>query len=125
MVVSEADLKYLDRRRSLAKRSTIVGIVLLVAIIGVAVYLYFASPLLMNPGETAALLQAEQVPPPTMAEMAAKLPIVFLVCCALMVAMVLYQLAAAANERRLLRILDALIERVSDEGADGPVRRRD
>ena len=64
---------YIEKRVKLARqvRGALVYpvAILLVAIIGVAVYLYFASPLLMNPVETASLLQAERVPPPTMAEM--------------------------------------------------------
>jgi type VI protein secretion system component VasF len=109
--LTEEDAVFIDRRRSLAKRSLVVGIILLAAIIGVAVFLFVSSPLLINPRETASLLEAERVPPQTMAEMAAKLPVVFLVCCGLLVAMVLFQLASAANERRLLKIMDALVER--------------
>ena len=117
MAMTEADREFVDRRRALVKRSMVIGIILLIAIIGVAVYLYFSSPLLMNPRETSALLQAGQVPPQTMAEMAAKLPVVFLVCCGLMVAMVLFQLATVANERRLLQILDSVSGRESGESA--------
>jgi len=116
--LTEADKKFIERRRSLAKRSLLVGIILLVAIIGVAVFLFFSSPLLMNPRETANLLEAERVPPPTMAEMAAKLPVVFLVCCGLLVAMVLFQIASAANERKLLKIVESLVERDNSGAGD-------
>ena len=72
----------------------------------------------MNPRETANLLEAGRVSPPTMAEMAAKLPVVFLVCCGLLVAMVLFHIASAVNERKLLKILDSLAER-EDSDAGG------
>jgi len=115
MALNERDRRFVEKRRSLIRRTFVAGVVLLIAIIGVTGYLYTKNPLLMNPGETARLLEDQRVSQPVMAEMAAKLPVMFLVCCALLVALVLFQIAAAANERRLLKILDSL----GDGGPEG------
>jgi hypothetical protein len=114
MALTEGDRRFIEKRRSLVRRTFAVGIVLLVAIIAVAAYLYTTNPLLMKPVETSRLLGDKRVPEHVVAEMAAKLPVVFLVCCGLLVALVLFQLAAAVSERRLLKILDSL-----DGGGDG------
>ncbi len=122
-VLTDEESAYLRRRRSLVRRWPVVGGVLIAAIVAVVLLLYRRTPLLVNPWETAALLQAERVPPLTVAQMAAKLPIVFLVCCGLLMALVLFQFAAGATERRLLRLIDGVVDRAQragtgDEGPD-------
>jgi hypothetical protein len=104
-----------------------VGVGLLIAVCAVVAFLNHRSPLLVDPWETAALLEAERVPEHTLSEMAVKLPIVFLLCCGLLVAMVLFQFAAVGNERRLLRLIDQADEqedtnRIPTGQGDGPAR---
>jgi hypothetical protein len=110
MRLTDQESRYLARRRSLVRRWPIVGAILLVAIAVVLAFLFLRSPLLANPWQTASLLMAERVPPPIMAEMAVKLPVVFLVCCGLLVGLVLFQFGAAVTERRLLSLIDSLLE---------------
>ena len=105
MRLNDDERTYLDRRQALITRWWVIGSVLLLAIGGVVGFLWVRSPLLINPWRTARLVAAERVPPATLAEMAVKLPVVFLVCCVLLVALVLFQFAAVVQERRLLRII--------------------
>jgi hypothetical protein len=112
MPLDDAQRRYLAGRERLVRRWPAVGAVLLTAIAAVMLYLFLRSPLLVNPWYTARLLEGGSVPQHTMAEMAAKLPVVFLVCCGLMVAMVLVQFAVTITERRLL----GLVEELAREG---------
>jgi hypothetical protein len=105
MKLDDDEKAYLDRRQALTTRWWVIGPMLLLAIGGVVGFLWVRSPLLIDPWRTARLIAAGRVPPTTLAEMAAKLPVVFLVCCVLLVALVLFQFAAVVQERRLLRII--------------------
>jgi hypothetical protein len=110
MKLSDDELAYLDSRQALARRWTLIGSLLLLAIGGVLTFLWVHSPLLVNPWRTAELVAGQHVPPLTLAEMAVKLPVVFLICCVLLVALVLFQFAAIGQERRLLKIIRDRIE---------------
>jgi hypothetical protein len=128
MPLTDEQCRYLVGRSRLVQRWPAVGAGLLAAIALVLIFLYSRSPLLINPWYTARLLETGGVPDHTMAEMAAKLPVVFLVCCGLLVAVVLFQFAVMAHERRLLGLIDELAgedsepeldERHSDIGTNG------
>ena len=80
MALDEADAAYVKRRSALVRRWPIAASAMLVGIAAV----------------------------PTLTLMAALLPILFLSCFVLLVALVLFQYAAMANERRLLRIIRSL-----------------
>lgn len=118
MPLDDAQLRYLAGRERLVKRWPAVGAALLTAIAAVMLYLFLRSPLLINPWHTAMLLEGGSVPQHTMAEMAAKLPVVFLVCCGLMVAMVLVQFAVTVTERRLLGLVEVLTREGGASNAD-------
>jgi hypothetical protein len=118
MTLDDAQCRYLAGRESLVRRWPAVGAILLVAIAAVVLYLFVFSPLLVNPWYTARLLEAGSVPQHTMAEMSAKLPVVFLVCCGLLVAMVLVQFAVMMTERRLLGLVKELVREVDASRMD-------
>jgi hypothetical protein len=110
-MLTDRELEFVARRRRLVQRWPAVSAVLLAAIALTVGGLYLRTPLLVDPWKTSALLRGGQIPPPTIAEMAIKLPVVFLVCCGLLVALVLFQAAASTTERKLLRLIDRLMER--------------
>jgi hypothetical protein len=120
MPLSDEQREYLAGRNRLVKRWPAVGAGLLAAIALVLLFLHSRSPLLINPLYTTRLIETGGVPDHTMAEMAAKLPVVFLVCCGLLVAVVLFQFAVMANERRLLGLIDEL---AGEDGKTAPEER--
>jgi hypothetical protein len=107
-VLSARQARFVEQRRSLNRRWWIVGWILLAAIAAVLGYLFWASPMLVAPWEVAARLQTDSVPLSTLQITALMLPLTILGCFLLLVAVVAFQFAAAANERRLLEVIDVL-----------------
>jgi hypothetical protein len=108
MPLDDSDLSFIRRRSALVRRWPVAAWAMLAGIVAVLGFLLYRSPLLVNPWEVASRIEAETVAAPTLALMAALLPVVFLSCFVLLVALVLFQFAAMTNERRLLRIIASL-----------------
>lgn len=107
-VLSERDARFVEQRRSLNRRWRVIGWILLAAIAAVLGSLFWTSPMLVSPWEVAARLRTDSVPMSTLQTMALTLPITMLGCFLLLFAVVAFQFAAAANERRLLDVIDVL-----------------
>ena len=118
MPLDDSDMVYIRRRNALVRRWPPVGWAMLAGIAAVLGLLLLRSPLLVNPWEVTSRLEVGTIATPTLTMMAALLPLVFLSCFVLLVALVLFQFAATANERRLLRIIVAL-EHDSSGDTDG------
>ena len=111
MSLSEADAKFVDERRVLVRRWRVVGWALLAAITTVVGFLFLQSPMLVAPWEVAGRIRTDSLPPATLQVMGLMLPITMLGCFVLLTVVVGFQFAAAATERRLLRIIGSLTER--------------
>ncbi|HOC42475.1 MAG TPA: hypothetical protein PKJ99_05575 [Thermoanaerobaculales bacterium] len=109
--LTEDDAVFVDQRRGLARRWRYVGWALLAAIVGVVGFLFLTSPLLVAPWEVAGRIRTDSIPPTTLQVMGLMLPLAILGCFVLLVVVVAFQFAAAANERRLLQIIDSLLGR--------------
>lgn len=107
MALSARDVKFLEQRRTLNRHWRVAGWLLLAAIAAVLGFLFLSSPLLVAPWEVASRLRTGSITDPALQTMALMLPITFLGCFVLLVAVVCLQFGAAANERRLLDIIDA------------------
>ena len=105
-----------DEARFVAKRSRLVnawrpvGTLLLIAVGGLAGWLFWSVPLLANPFAVLDRLQGDAIPASSMALATVMLPVVFLACVLLAVMIVLLVFAAIANERRYLMIVQRLSE---------------
>lgn len=106
--LGERDATFLDQRRTLTRHWRVAGWLLLAAIVAVLGFLFVASPILVSPWEVAARMRTDTLPLSTMQTMALMLPVTFLGCFVLLVAVVGFQFAAVANERRLIAIIDTL-----------------
>lgn len=106
--LSERNARFVEQRHRLNRRWWVVGWILLAAIAVVLGYLFWATPMLVAPWEVAARIRTGSVPRSTLETMALMLPITFLGCFVLLVVVVAFQFGAAANERRLLAILDTV-----------------
>ncbi len=106
--VGDRDLGFVAKRRTLIRRWNAVGWALITLIIAALGFLFLTSPLLVNPWETMARVRTDSISTSTLQLMAVMLPVVFLGSFMLLVVIVAFQFAAAANERRLIGIIDSL-----------------
>ncbi len=115
--MNESDRRFLQRRRRLARSWNLVGAALLLVLLALAATLFFRVPFLANPMYVADLLKTGGLERSTLELMAMMLPVVFLLCLAVTVVVVLFGFAIFSNERRYLAIIDAL-ERGSVDHSD-------
>ena len=82
---------------------------LLLASVGIlAAWLFWKTPLLINPYAVLEQLQAGIMPDSTVALLAGLLPIVLLACLVLLLAMVLFLFVTLANERNYMAMIEKL-----------------
>lgn len=105
MDLSEQEMQFLANRARLVSTWRYVGIVLLVGLVGLGLVLFWFVPLLANPFTVMARLNGDSIPSSTMALSTALLPITFLTCMLLALAIVLFVFAAFSNERKYLAIV--------------------
>ncbi len=106
--MGDRDLDFVAKRRTLNHRWKVVGWILIALIAAALGFLLFTSPMLVDPWETMARVRTDSIPKPTLQLMAAMLPVVFLSSFLLLTVIVAFQFSAAANERRLIGIIDSL-----------------
>jgi hypothetical protein len=102
--LSEDDRRFLERRRMASKAWPYLRVILIVAILGVAAFLYIRSPSMLNPFETAQRIKAGTLEPGTIRLMASLLPMMFWLCLIVLAVAVIVMESAAAQERRYLSI---------------------
>jgi hypothetical protein len=119
-MLSAADERFLDRRRTLVRLWPVVGIGMAVVIVGFWGYLFVRRPLLANPLHLMHELERHAVSEATLVVLAAVGSLMVLATGLLLLVFVAFAFAAMANERRLIAILDAARggERVRDSPGD-------
>jgi len=105
MDLSDQERQFLAKRIRLVRAWKYVGVVLIVGLTGLWVSLFWFVPLLANPFEVMTRLNADSIPPSTMALSTALLPIIFLTCFLLALVIVLFTFASFSNERNYLVII--------------------
>jgi hypothetical protein len=108
MDLTEQEVRFLAHRTRLVNAWRYVGVVLLASLAGVVGWLFWFVPLLANPFSVLTLLKDASIPSSTMALSTAMLPIVFLICILLALAIVLFVFAAVSNERKYLSIVQRM-----------------
>ncbi len=108
MDLTEQEVRFLAHRTKLVNAWRYVGVVLLVGVAGFAGWLFWFAPLLANPFTVLTRLENSSIPPSTMALSTALLPIVFLTCIVLALAIVLFVFSAISNERKHLAIVQRM-----------------
>ena len=104
--LAAGDLRYLARRRRLLRAWPWVGGSLLLVLLGVGAWLYLTRPRLADPGFVWRALEAGTLDPATLSLLAALVPVLLLGLLGLAALLILMGFAVAANERRMLRLLD-------------------
>lgn len=98
--------RFLEKRRTLLTAWRYAGPLLLLGIGGFAAYLYFNTPLLINPFAVASGIESGSVEQSTLQLLALFVPVLFITVCFLLVVLVVLIYAAFANEKKYLAILD-------------------
>lgn len=117
-MISEADLRFLSRRRRSVRSWKAAAAGMLTVLAAVVVWLALRTPTLINPLAVADRLGAGGLDHGALAAAALLLPFAVLGCFGMVVVIILFGFAVIANERRYLRILDALGERAHGPGPD-------
>lgn len=108
MELSNREMRFLANRAKLINAWRYVGTILLVGLIGVSAWLFWFSPLLCNPFAVLSRLNNDAMPVSTMALSAVLLPVMFLTCVVLALAILLLAFAAFANERKYLTVISKM-----------------
>ncbi len=97
--------RYLERRRSLLKAWRYAGPLLVLGILGLVLFVYANSPLLIDPFEVISRLESGSMERSSLETMATLLPIMLITVFFLLFVLVAILYAAFSNERRYLEIL--------------------
>ena len=96
---------FLEKRRRLLKAWRYAGPSLLLAILGLVVFLKVRTPLLIDPYEVVSRLEAGSLEQTTLELMAVLLPITMILVCFVLVMLVVFIYAAFSNEKKYRQIL--------------------
>ena len=111
MELSPTELKFVDRRTELSRVWRYAGPLLLACIAALALYFYLSTPLLIDPLQVIAGIEADSIADTTLITMSVMLPIVMLLLLSVLVVLVFYMYAIFSNERKLIAIIKKLIQR--------------
>lgn len=107
-MLSERQNEFLVNRRKLIKVWNYAGVIILVILIGFGVYMFFNTPLLINPFEVLIQLEEQTIEYSTLKLMAIMLPIIFATACFLLFVIVATMYTVFANEKKYLEIVERL-----------------
>lgn len=111
MEITNEEMRFVTKRRRFVKAWPLVGTILISLAIGLGVWLFLSKPLLANPFTVLSKLKSGSIPHSTLVLMAGILPIVVLMCIALVITIVLFVFASFNNERKYL----AMVQRIIDQ----------
>ncbi len=122
--LTEQQKMFLNKRTKMVRIWPRMGALLIVVELGLAAWLYWKHPLLINPQSVSSKLRAGSLPDSTLSLMAAFLPFIMLVCLALLGLLILFSFLALGNERKHLDIIRALQNQASfwEKDRHGPSR---
>jgi hypothetical protein len=108
-------VKFLSRRRRLARLWPVVGVLLLLVVVAAVGWLFLRHPLLINPLAVTSRVEAGSLPGSTLTILAVMLPLMSLACFIVLTAVILYGFSVFAIERRYQRLIRSLIGNGSEE----------
>jgi len=100
--------EFLRKRIKMAKAWPATGIVLIVIELGLAGWLLWRQPLLINPQAVLSKLRSGSLPDSTFSLMAALLPFIVILCLVLVAILILFAFLALANEKKHMAIIRSL-----------------
>jgi hypothetical protein len=106
--LTEQQRAFLKKRAKMVHSWPIAGIMIIFLELGLAGWLLWKHPLLINPQAVLSKLRSGSLPDSTLFLMATILPFLFIVCLALLAILILFAFLALANEKKHLAIIQAL-----------------
>jgi Na+/melibiose symporter-like transporter len=103
--LTEQQKMFLNKRAKMVRTWPRLGAFLIVVELGLAGWLFWKHPLLINPQAVSSKLRAGSIPDSTLSLMAAFLPFIMLVCLALLAFLILFSFLALSNEKKHLDII--------------------
>ncbi|MCU0857927.1 MAG: hypothetical protein MUC65_05940 [Pontiellaceae bacterium] len=119
MQLNHEEQQFLANRTRFVKTWPYAGAILLIMLIGLALWLFRSTPLLVNPFAALSRLNSDSIPASTLILMAGMLPVAVLMCIALAATIVLFAFAAFSNEKKYLAII-----RTETQAAEPPACKR-
>jgi len=101
MKLTQKQHDYLTKRKKLLESWRYAGPALLLGILGLTVYLYIKTPLLINPHEVFLRVESQAIRQSTLETMAILLPILFIMVCFFLIVLVAIMYAAFSNEKNI------------------------
>lgn len=111
MQLTPVEQTFIERRTRFIRAWKVAGPLLLIALLGLVLWLLLTRPLMINPWTVLAALDAGLIDSSTLTLLAAMMPAVLLLCLMTVVVCLLLVYAALANERRYV----AMIRRISGQ----------
>lgn len=108
MKLTEQETAFVERRARLLRSWPIVGSICVVSVLGFTAWLWITRPLLVNPWMAMSRLETSAIPDSTATLLAAMLPVVFLSCIFVLLALIAFVFVAFSNERKHLAIIGRL-----------------
>jgi len=118
MALSQSDAKFLQKRRHLVESWKFVGIPLILLSVGLCVFLWLESPLLINPFHVVQQIEQGSLPHATILLAAVILPIMTLSNVVLLGTIILIVFRSFARERRFITIIDRFLRVEKKRGTD-------
>jgi len=109
--LTEQQKMFLDKRTKMVRKWPLAGGILIVVELGLAGWLLWKHPLLINPQAVSAKLRAGAIPDSTLSLMAAFLPFIMIACLGLLAVLILFSFLALVNEKKHLMIIQSLQDR--------------
>lgn len=100
--------RFLEKRRKLIAFWRVAGPLSLLGLAACFAWLYFRTPLMVDPFEVADRLEAGAIGEPTLAIMSLLLPVMVSLCFLVLVVIILFVYATISNEKRYLQAIDRL-----------------
>jgi hypothetical protein len=116
-MLNDKDQQFLKQRRWRIKSWPTVGTFMLVVLALFAFWLFWRTPLLVNPVEVASRIEAGTLTGSMTTLMAAILPNVVCCCFLLLLTILLFAFSTFSHERRYMRIIDQLLKQGTDDQA--------
>jgi uncharacterized membrane protein YjgN (DUF898 family) len=108
MGIAVSDAVFVGKRRKFVRLGPVVFGLCLALVAGLAVWLYFLQPKLINFVEVARQIENGTLDQLSVELMAVMLPIAMLMCLVLLTAVIAFSWVSLSNERRYIRIIDEL-----------------
>ena len=118
------DEQFLEKRRKLNKAWPIVGTIMMISLVILALYLFFSSPLLINPYKVIELIKANKLSPTTMRLMAVIMPVLVIGLLGTVFICIFYTWLFMIIEKRYLKMLDNRDEKNQRQKSDASNEER-